>query len=204
MIVKAINDTVDSEELMLILLIFETYIRMHVMNLSTPSIIQRAMTIKKAMIEIRKFRAECQIVDVLNIRKDSIVTSIHDLSLNSDVLIWRDNLNQRDKWIELFKLLDIEDETCKIVLSFESTDFWSIVIKSFLIESIIESINNVESIDENFQSIAENVQSFDHQNKFLDVSFSIIKFILIKRLSLLYQYFVDIFVFLLNEDSHSN
>jgi hypothetical protein len=38
MIVKAINDTVDSNDLVLILLIFETYFRMHVMNLSTSSI----------------------------------------------------------------------------------------------------------------------------------------------------------------------
>jgi hypothetical protein len=87
MIVKAINDTVDSDDLMLILLIFETYSRMHVMNSSISSIIQRAMTIEKAMIEIRKFRIERQIVDALNIRNDSIIISIHDLSLNSDVLI---------------------------------------------------------------------------------------------------------------------
>ncbi len=87
MIVKAINDTVDSDDLMLILLIFETYSRMHVMNFSTSSIIQRAMTIEKAMIEIRKFRAERQMIDALNIRNDSIVISIHDLSINSDVLI---------------------------------------------------------------------------------------------------------------------
>jgi hypothetical protein len=87
MIVKAINDTVESDELMLILLIFETYSRMHVMNSSISSINQRAMTIEKAMIEMRKFRAERQVADALNIRNDLIVTSIHDLSINSDVLI---------------------------------------------------------------------------------------------------------------------
>jgi hypothetical protein len=87
MIVKAINDTVDLDELMLILLIFEAYSRMHVMDLSTPSIIQRAIAIEKAMIEIRKFRVERQIVDALNTRNDSIVIPVHDLLLNSDVLI---------------------------------------------------------------------------------------------------------------------
>jgi hypothetical protein len=123
-IVKAINDTVDSDDLMFILLIFETYSRMHIMNFSTSSIIQRVMTIEKVMIEIRKFRAERQIIDVLNIRNDHIIASIHDLLLNSDVLVWREsNVNQRDKWIESFKSLDIENETCKIVLSFESSWF---------------------------------------------------------------------------------
>ncbi len=204
MIVKTINDTIDSDELMFILLIFETYLRMHVMNLSISSIIQRIMIIEKAMIEIKRFRVERQIIDALNIRNDSIIISIHDLLLNSNVLIWRDNLNQRDKWIESFKLLDIENETCKIVLSFESTDFRNIVIKSFLIESIIESINDVKSIDENVQLIAKDVQSFDHQNNLSDESFAIIKFIRVKRLLLRYQNVVDIIIFLQDEDSHSN
>jgi hypothetical protein len=87
MIVKTINDTIDSDDLMLILLIFEAYSRMHVMNSSISSIIQRTMTIEKAMIEIRKFRVERQIIDALNTRNDSIIISIHDLSFNSNVLI---------------------------------------------------------------------------------------------------------------------
>jgi hypothetical protein len=87
MIVKAINDTIDSDELVLILLMFGTYSRMHVMNFSISSITQRAIAIEKAMIEIRKFRAERQVVDALNTRNDSIIISVHDLFLNSNVLI---------------------------------------------------------------------------------------------------------------------
>jgi hypothetical protein len=87
MIVKAINDTVESDELVSTLLIFDVYSRMHVMNSSISSISQRTMTIEKIMTEMRKFRAERQVADVLNIRNESIVISIHDLSLNSNVLI---------------------------------------------------------------------------------------------------------------------
>jgi hypothetical protein len=87
MTVKTVNDTADSDELMSTLLIFDVYSRMHVMNSSTSSINQRAMTIEKAMIEMRKFKAERQVADALNIRNESIVISIHDLSINSDVLI---------------------------------------------------------------------------------------------------------------------
>jgi hypothetical protein len=87
MIVKTINDTADLHELMLTLLIFNVYSRMHAMNSSTSSIIQRVMIIEKFMIEMRKFKVERQIADVLNIRNESIITSIHDLSLNSNVLI---------------------------------------------------------------------------------------------------------------------
>jgi hypothetical protein len=58
MIVKAINDTIDSDKLMLTLLIFNVYSRMHVMNSSISSINQRAIAIEKAMTEMRKFRTE--------------------------------------------------------------------------------------------------------------------------------------------------
>jgi hypothetical protein len=170
------------------------------MNLRVSSIIQRAMITEKVMIEIRKFRAERQIVDVLSTRNDLIVISIYDLSLNSNVLVWRENnVNQRDKWTQSFKLLDINDETCKIVLSFESIDFRSTVIKSFL----IESINEVESIDEDVRSTSEieDVQSFDHQTLKL---FAITRSSRTRRLSLRYQNFVDIIVFLQDDDSDSN
>jgi hypothetical protein len=172
------------------------------------------MTIEKAMIEIRKFRVERQIVDALNTWNDSIVTSIHNLSLNSDVLVWREsNVNQRDKWIESFKLLDIENETCKIVLSSESIDFRSTVIKSFLIESIndVESTNEIQLISE-----IEDTQSSDHQNNLSAATFEITRSVAIiksfaiirstraRRLSLRYQNFADIIVFLQDDDSHSN
>jgi hypothetical protein len=49
------------------------------------------MIIEKVMIEVRKFRAKRQIADALNTRNDLIVTSIHDLFLNSNVLIWRES-----------------------------------------------------------------------------------------------------------------
>jgi hypothetical protein len=87
MIVKTINDTAESDELVLILLIFEAYSKMNIMNSSISSINQRAMTIEKAMIEMRKFRIERQVADALNTRNDLIIISIHDLSLNSNVLI---------------------------------------------------------------------------------------------------------------------
>jgi AICAR transformylase/IMP cyclohydrolase PurH len=87
MIIKVVNDTIDSDELISTLLIFEAYSRLHNMNLSISTINQRAMIIEKTMTEVRKIRTERQVADVLNARNKSIVTSIHDLFLNSDVLI---------------------------------------------------------------------------------------------------------------------
>jgi hypothetical protein len=73
------------------------------------------------------------------------------------------------------------------------------VIKSFLIESIndVESTNEIQSTSE-----IEDIQSFDIR------SLAIIKSTRAKRLSLRYQNFADIIVFLQDddsdEDSHSN
>jgi hypothetical protein len=48
-IIKAINDIVESDELIFILLIFEIYSRIHDMNLSISAITQRAKAIEKVM-----------------------------------------------------------------------------------------------------------------------------------------------------------
>jgi hypothetical protein len=45
------------------------------------------MIIEKAIIEMRKFKTKRQVADVLNIKNDLIIISIHDLFLNSNVLI---------------------------------------------------------------------------------------------------------------------
>jgi hypothetical protein len=75
------------------------------------------------------------------------------------------------------------------------------VIKSFLTESIndVESTNKIQSISE-----IENIQSSDHQNNLSTESFAITKSIRARRLSLRYQNFADIIVFLQDDDSHSN
>ncbi len=159
------------------------------MNPPASSISQRAMTIEKAMTEMRKFRAERQVADALNIRNDLIVTPIHDLPLNSDVLIWRED----KKWIESFKLLDMNDEICKIELSSESIDFRSTVIKSFL----IESISDVESTDENVQSTES---SSDDENQ----NIALTRLTQARRLSLRYQNFADITVFLQDDEEISS
>lgn len=71
--------------------------------------------------------------DALNTRNGSVVTPIHDLPLNSDVLVFREgNAGHGGKWTGPFKLMSIEGETCKISLPSGPTDFRSTVVKSFL------------------------------------------------------------------------
>ena len=98
MTVKTVNDTADSNGLVFTLLVFGAYSRMHHLNSSAPSIIQRAVVISKTMNEMRKIMTERQVRDVLNTRNGSIINHFHDLSINSEVLVWRkSNANKSKK-----------------------------------------------------------------------------------------------------------
>ncbi len=88
---KVINDSIESDELILTLLVFEVYSRMIEMNASSSTIIQRAIAMRKAMKEVQKFIATRQVNDVLNTRNEFIIILIHELSLNSSILIFRES-----------------------------------------------------------------------------------------------------------------
>jgi accessory colonization factor AcfC len=67
------------------------------MNVSSFTIIQRVIFMRKAMKEVQKFIAIRQINDVLNTRNELIITLIHGLSLNSSVLVFRENKGNQQK-----------------------------------------------------------------------------------------------------------
>ncbi len=94
---KVINDSIEFDELIFTLLVFDVYLRMIEMNVSSSTITQRAIAMRKAMKEVQKFIAIRQMNDVLNTRNDSIFL-IHNLSLNSSVLIFRESkdINQSE------------------------------------------------------------------------------------------------------------
>jgi hypothetical protein len=95
---KALNDSIELDELILILLVFEIYSRMTEMNASSLTITQQVIAMKKIMKEVRKFNATRQMNDVLNTRNELNITLIHELSLNSSVLIFRESksINQSE------------------------------------------------------------------------------------------------------------
>ena len=94
---KTFNDSVNSNDLISTLLVFDAYLRMIELNASSSIIIQRFIAMKRVMNEVRKMNASKQIRNALNTRNDSFTTMIHDLSLNSLVLVYReDNANQAE------------------------------------------------------------------------------------------------------------
>ena len=92
---KALNDTAGPDRLVPMLLVFSAYPRMAESDAPSPSVTQWANAIKKAMAEVQKLRVERQVVDALNMRNGPKTDAIHDLPLNSPVLVWREgNIGQ--------------------------------------------------------------------------------------------------------------
>jgi hypothetical protein len=92
---KVINDSIAFDDLILTLLVFEAYFRMIEMNVSSSTINQRAIAMRKAMKEVQKFIVIRQINDALNTRNDLTIILIHELSLNSSVLVFCEGKNNQ-------------------------------------------------------------------------------------------------------------
>jgi hypothetical protein len=87
MAVKTVNDTTGPNSLVLTLLVFRAYPQISTLNLSAPTITQQATVVYKAIAEVAKIRAERQVNNALNQRNSLLIKAIHNLPLNSDVLI---------------------------------------------------------------------------------------------------------------------
>ena len=89
MAVKAINNTAGPDGLVPTLLVFGAYPRMTKLDPPAPSITVRTIAIRKAMTEITKLRARKSVNNALHHRNGPDTTPVHDLPLNSEVLVWR-------------------------------------------------------------------------------------------------------------------
>ena len=94
---KIINDSVEPKGFVLILFVFDAYSRMTESDAPFSTITQRATAIKKAMKEVKKITTSRQINDVVNMRNGLFIDSIHDLSLNVEVFVFREGNAGRTK-----------------------------------------------------------------------------------------------------------
>ena len=85
MAIKAVNDTAGPDGLIPTLLVYGAYPRMSNLDPFTPSVIDRAAIVRKAIAEIVKLRAKQTVNSALHHRNGLDTTPIHDLLLNSEV-----------------------------------------------------------------------------------------------------------------------
>jgi hypothetical protein len=84
------------------------------------------------MAEIRKLRAKRLINDALNTRTRPDTTAIHDLSLNFDVMVWREGKNgQLGHWDGPVPLVSMDGETCVLKMPYNNTPFRSMSVKPY-------------------------------------------------------------------------
>ena len=132
---KAINDTAGPDGLVPTLLVFGAYPRMTENDAPSPTVAQRAVAVKRAMAEIQRLRAKRQVEDALNTRNGPSTTSIHNLPLNSNVLVWREgNTGKTGHWDGPFKLVSMDGESCVLALPYGNTTFRSTSVKPFYAE----------------------------------------------------------------------
>ena len=60
------------------------------LDIPSPTVIQRANVVKKAIAKICKLYAERQVANALNMRNRPKIDTIYDLPPNSPVLVWRE------------------------------------------------------------------------------------------------------------------
>ena len=84
---KVINDSVGLNSLIPTLLVFKAYPCIIKSNTPNPIVIKRAAALKKAIKEVKKLKTEHQVADALNIYNRPKITTIHNLPLNSPVLV---------------------------------------------------------------------------------------------------------------------
>ena len=89
------------------------------------------------MAEIVKLQAKQTVNNALYYRNGPNITPVHNLPLNSKVLIWR----KSGKWTRSYRLLAVKDETCYVQLPSGLTNFRSTFVKPYFRS---ENTNNIK------------------------------------------------------------
>ena len=87
MAVKAVNNTASPDGLVPTLLVYGAYPRISKLDPPAPSVMERATVIRKAMAEIVKLQAKQTVNNALYYCNGPNITLVHNLPLNSKVLI---------------------------------------------------------------------------------------------------------------------
>lgn len=127
MAIKAVNDTAGPDGIVPTLLVFGAYPRLTNTDPPHPTTIQRAKAIRAAMKEVRRFYEKRQVTDALRMRNGPDVTSIHNLAVDSKVMVWR----EKEKWTRPYKYFGIDGESCSIEMPYGPTIFRSTVVKPY-------------------------------------------------------------------------
>lgn len=127
MLLKALNNFIESNGLVIMLLVFGGYLKITKINSSLSSITQQTITIGKEIEDIWCINVKRQVQNILYIRNLLSTTKIHNLPVNSLVFVYRESRF----WNNLYKLLSIEGEFAIISSLSRPTKFWTTVVRLY-------------------------------------------------------------------------
>jgi hypothetical protein len=129
MAVKAVNDTAGHDDLVPTFLVFGTYPRFSPSSPSLPSLIVRANAVRKAMVEVRKLKARCQITDTFSQRNGPFVAEVKQLLLQNEIRVLRES----GGWTGPHQLLAYADDgnACIVEINGKSIIFRIIIVKPY-------------------------------------------------------------------------
>ena len=118
------------------------------------------------MDEVRKSLADRQVNNALNIRNGPSTTMIHDLPLNSPVLVFQErNTGQSGSWKRPYKLLALENESAILELLSGPTKFRSTSVKPYHDPATVRIEDDLKENTEivlSLQDILERHDTSDH------------------------------------------
>ena len=96
------------------------------------------------MAEMQRLRAKRQVNDALSTRNGPSIYDVNNLTINSDVLVWREgNTSQPGSWKGPYKLIAVNSESCILALPHGNMTFHATSVKLYLIPN--DKINNVKA-----------------------------------------------------------
>lgn len=102
----------------------------------SPLIIQHTLAMQKAMDEVQKYTSSQQMNDALSTWNRFYTASMHDLPINSPVLMYHERItSQLREWKEPYNLVNIQGKSVIIELSHGLVKSRIILIKPFFIDS---------------------------------------------------------------------
>ena len=134
MAVKAVNDTAGPDGLVPTLLVFGAYPRISMDSPPSPSMIQRAEAIQKAMKALRRAAAERTVSDALNTRNGPTTDEVLSLPLQSEVMVWR----EKNGWQGPYKIINMKDHDVTVDMVNGPTTFRSTVVKPYYRDPAID------------------------------------------------------------------
>ncbi|EED15826.1 conserved hypothetical protein [Talaromyces stipitatus ATCC 10500] len=127
MAVKAVNDTVGPDGLVLTVLVFGAYPRMTYNSPPSALTAKRVQAMRKAMIDLRNAMATRKVNNALKARNGPIVTETLNLAPGTDVQVWREGKG----WTGPHKVISVNDYNVIVDLPSGITDFRATSVRRY-------------------------------------------------------------------------